>query len=342
MNKILFIGNIQYGMLPTGGGAQARNQIFLKYLQKRFGDVSFYDTWHKNKIVSLFAILFKIVFSKREKIILSLSFNGVYILAKILTKLKIKRNIYYWVIGGGIANHTKQRENEAKRYLSYFYQIIVQAKCIKADFEVLGIKNVTVVPNFKNIDYIPAKKEKGNDVASRFVYLSRLIEEKGVGLIIKAAKELKEKKFEIDFYGTPSPTYSKNYFETLGLPNIHYKGFLDLQKKENYDLLATYDVMLFPTYFNGEGFPGILIDAFIAGLPVIASNFYANPEVIINGKNGILVPPENWKKLKEVMNGFITGKYDLKVMQMEALSSANQYNVYNVLNEALFAELGIL
>ena len=30
--------------------------------------------------------------------------------------------------------------------------------------------------------------------------------------------------------------------------------------------------MLFPTYWHGEGFPGIVIDAFVAGLLVVATD----------------------------------------------------------------------
>ena len=42
--KLLFIGSIQDGKLPTGGGAQAKNQIFLRFLKVKFSNVSYYDT----------------------------------------------------------------------------------------------------------------------------------------------------------------------------------------------------------------------------------------------------------------------------------------------------------
>jgi glycosyltransferase involved in cell wall biosynthesis len=342
MNKILFIANIQQGSLPTAGGAQAKNQIFLSFLQERFNKVSVYDTWKKNRIISLLVIFLKITFSPRKKIILSLSFRGIYILSKILTNLKIKRDIYFWVVGGDIADYMKNIGTEVKYYLSYFLKVIVQAKYISDELIALGLENVKVVPNFKKTDYYPIKKEKNNKTILRFVYLSRLIEEKGVGLIIDAVRQLGTKGYEVDFYGSLSTTYSKKFFEELSINNVHYKGFINLQKNENYDLLASYDVMLFPTYFPGEGFPGVLIDAFIAGLPVITTLFHANPEVVLDGKNGIIIAPKNIKQLKDAMNGFISGKYNLETMQIEALSAAKQYNVRNVLNDELFKELGIL
>jgi glycosyltransferase involved in cell wall biosynthesis len=329
--KILFIGNVQYGETPSGGGAQVKNQIFLKYLQEYFESVVFCDTWHKNHLVALIVSFFMIIFYPDRKIILSLSFRGVYILSIILTKLKIKRKIDWWMVGDSSQTIKKKKYH----YLKYFQEIIVQGKYIADDLEKLGLKNIKVVQNFKNINYFP-KKRKRNDNLVRFVYMSRLIEEKGVGLILDAAHELGTIGYEIDFYGSLHAPYSREYFENSGLENVYYKGFLNLQQRENYDVLASYDVMLFPTYFEGEGFPGVLIDAFIAGLPVIASNFHANPEVIINGKNGIIILPKNLDELHEAMSGFVNGTYNLEQMRIDAQRSAKLYDVHNVLNDNLF------
>jgi len=341
MTKILFIGNIQREIPPTGGGAQAKNQLFLNFLQERFGDVAYYDTWHKNRIVSLLIICLRIIFSPNKKTILSLSFDGVYLLSKILTIIRIKRNIYYWVVGGDIVDKMKNNKEITLKYLNCFSKIIVEATYIANGLKILGIKNIKVIPNFKKIDYIPNKAKRCEN-KFRFVYLGRLIEEKGVGLIVEAIRQLEGKNFEVDFYGSLSSKFSIEYFDKIDLKNVCYKGFLDLQNKKNYDILASYDVMIFPTYFLGEGFPGVIIDAFIAGLPVITTDFHANPEIIVDGKNGILIPPKHLDKLKEVMNDFICGKYDLEFMQNEALSSAKYYDIHNVLSNSIFTELDIL
>jgi glycosyltransferase involved in cell wall biosynthesis len=334
MRQILFVGNIQFGQFPTGGGAQAKNQIFLNFLQSRFDDVSYYDTWKKNNLLSLLIILFKIITSPKKKIILSLTFYGVYILAKILTRLRIKRDIDYWVIGGDVAACVKDGRLDAKDYFSCFNRIVVEAKYIANELEILEIANVHVVPNFKNIPSVIAKENQNLNL--RFVYLARLIEEKGVGLIIEASRQLGENGFEIDFYGSTSVMYSKDYFKKLGLNNVNYKGFLNLDSKEGYSILASYDVLLFPTYFEGEGFPGVLIDAFICGLPIITTNFHANPEIVSDGISGIIIPPNNLEELTKAMSAFIEGKFNLLEMKENAKKSAKFYDVRYVLKDELF------
>ncbi|MFR3494185.1 MAG: glycosyltransferase [Blautia sp.] len=52
---------------------------------------------------------------------------------------------------------------------------------------------------------------------------------------------------------------------------IRYKGMVPFNQST--EVLKNYDALLFPTYYEGEGFAGTIIDAFAAGLPVIASDW---------------------------------------------------------------------
>ena len=209
-NKVYFIGSIQQGESPTGGGAQAKNQIFLEYLCKRFSKVVVCDTWGKKKIVS-FIRIFQIIFNANEDdvIIMSLSFRGVYQIAKLSEVFRIKRKVYYWVIGGDIAMQLQNYSLKERKYLYFFRKVIVQAEYILKDLIELGITHVEVVPNFKKIDYLPILYKHKGDIV-RFVFFSRIISEKGVDLIIEVAKRIVQhrKDFTIDFYGTLDKSYS--------------------------------------------------------------------------------------------------------------------------------------
>ena len=48
--------------------------------------------------------------------------------------------------------------------------------------------------------------------------------------------------------------------------------------------------MILPTYHVGEGYPGIIIEAFSIGMPVISTYWNSIPELISHNKNGLLVP----------------------------------------------------
>lgn len=90
-----------------------------------------------------------------------------------------------------------------------------------------------------------------------------------------------ERKINLTFYGPIQEDYKKNFLSQVEmLNNVKYGGFLDLRDEKNYDILSEYDIMLFPTFWEGEGFPGILIDALIAGIPVIASDWNLNKYII--------------------------------------------------------------
>jgi glycosyltransferase involved in cell wall biosynthesis len=49
----------------------------------------------------------------------------------------------------------------------------------------------------------------------------------------------------------------------------------------------------FLSYWKGEGFTGVIIDAFIAGVPVIATGWNMNTEIIEDGINGFVIPPND-------------------------------------------------
>lgn len=209
---------------------------------------------------------------------------------------------------------------------------------MKVQLNNMGLTNVEVLPNFKPIGELPAKRNRPMG-GIKFVFLGRLIEEKGVGLLIDASRNLYNeygKKFSVTFYGSQTNTYSQGYFETLDCDYISYGGFLNLKSKEGLRQLSEYDVMVFPTYFAGEGFPGVLIDAFKAGLPVIASDFHANPDVISNPALGVLIKPKDVDSLKSAMLGFIENPSRISTMSIAVQKDVCKYDIDKVLNKENF------
>ena len=56
-------------------------------------------------------------------------------------------------------------------------------------------------------------------------------------------------------------------------------------------LLAASDIHAHPSH--EEGFPNSLLEAMAAGLPIVATNVGGIPELVIDGSNGLLVPPHD-------------------------------------------------
>ena len=65
-----------------------------------------------------------------------------------------------------------------------------------------------------------------------------------------------------------------------------YRGVL--QPDKVVPALRQYDALVFPSHYDGEGCPGILVEALSAGLPIIASDWKYNSEFVVNGDNGFL------------------------------------------------------
>lgn len=82
-------------------------------------------------------------------------------------------------------------------------------------------------------------------------------------------------------------------------------------------LLKLMDVFVLPSLW--EGLPQVVLEAMAARTPVVATNVCGTPEIIENGQNGLLVPPENAGLLSEAL-GRILGDSTLRQHLIENAS----------------------
>ena len=54
--------------------------------------------------------------------------------------------------------------------------------------------------------------------------------------------------------------------------------------------MMNYDVIVLPTFYRDEGYPGIVLEAYAMGKPVIATRWRDIPEIIEHGVTGKLIP----------------------------------------------------
>jgi glycosyltransferase involved in cell wall biosynthesis len=340
MTRLTFVGSLQWGKITDGGGVQVKNQHLLRYIQKHTNSCSFFDTYGVNPIFALLvSIWYLIITPKDTPIIFSIAYRGVKTIGFIYSILPIKRRIIYWVAGGGLGDYVRLSSKRARSVLRSFENIVVQGDFIKQTLHQFDIDNVIVIPNFKPIVYQPEEKKSLSNV-TKFVYLSRIRKDKGVDEIINAVKELNDNNVTVDFYGKLQDNYTEEFFKKLRPYNIKYCGFIDMNKIDGFRKLSQYDAMLFPTYHDGEGFPGVILDSFIAGVPAIVSNFHANPEIVTHMENGIIVQPKDVKGLASAM-AFMRDNTDVRCnMRKNAIKSAKKYEIEFVLEKA-FKRLSI-
>lgn len=330
----------QFGEKDSNADGQAvRTNLIYNYLELKDGynnlnKVSTYN-WKQNK----FSLLFNTIklFFKNDKIVILPANNGLKVIVKLLNTLNVfkKKDLYYIVIGGFLPdflNHNKKYMKKIKRYKGVF----VQTKGLKDELVSMGLNNVHILSNFKNIK--PTKNPYNYDDVQeiKFCTLSRVTETKGIIDAIKAVEQLNlkyNKHTKLDIYGVVDENF-KNEFEKL---LNHYKKYVDykgvVKNDQTVEVLNKYYGLLFPTYFDGEGFPGNLIDAFNSGTPIIATDWMFNREIIKEGFNGKLVPINNSNKLAEAMLQLIKDKELAKEISKNNLEESKKYSADLVMKE---------
>ncbi len=335
-NKIVIIGGFLKGE-KNFGGETIKNEILAKYLNKYASVIRFntYD-WRKKRCSISIRLLFLLFKNSSSPIILSAADNGAITFIKNVKKIGLHRylNVHYLVIGGNIHNRVKNDE-KLLSCLKDCKKIYVETLSLMKKLEVTGLTNVVFLPNFKDYSFSPRNKPINDK--TELVFFSRVCKEKGVELAIDAVKQLSKKyAVKLDIYGPIDDSYKKK-LELLikDTPNIRYNGVLKPDTNETYEILSQYDLMLFPTFHKGEGFPGAIIDSYISGVPVLATNWKYNSEIVEEGKTGWLVEPNNEKALEEKLIEILYNKEKLNQMRKNCVEEAKKYHVDNVLPKLL-------
>ena len=266
-----------------------------------------------------------------EDIFLLVAENGMRVFLPLLYYINkiTKRNIYHYVIGSELLALV-DRKRRLVRYLNSFKANWFEYEGGTKKLLEMGVKNASTLPNFKNITPVnEAKKFPPHISEFRFCTFSRVMLEKGITDAVMAIDEVNKKYGRVaatlDVYGPVDPSYQLEFDELLRSYSdfLSYKGVKDSQR--SVEVLSDYYALLFPTRYEGEGMPGTVIDAFAAGVPVIATDWNANSEIIGNMKNGIIYPSE---EIKTLFDAILWSVNNVGAMNEMRIASRREYTKY--------------
>lgn len=331
-NKIIFIGPLSRTEKPEGGD-QFKNKILVALFQDYF-TVEIVNSLRWKKNVFFFIKIINLVFFKRSGIlVISVSYKSALLFIRLLHFFRYPLNqTIYFVIGGYAGKYIKQNQ-KLLPIISQLKCIIVEGALIKKEMDSPLLKSpVHIIPNIKqfNKNFYPVKPVMTDKF--KFVFLSRIIPEKGIADIFEASSMIRanhpELDFSITFYGPLESSFSNTFKECLDSNHL-YGGSLDLVsgQEESYKKLSEFGCMLFPTRYKSEGFPGVIVDAFICGLPVIATRWNMNEEIIEDKWNGLLVPPGDIKALAWAMITIMTDNDLCRYLSSNSLTCRNHYHL---------------
>lgn len=338
MKKIIFVGSINKNEIAIGG-QESKNQILTSILEKNFL-VKEFDT--KNWIYKplLLFNLFLSLLKPHDWIVLSMSSLSTYRLLKIINFLGLSHKTIYLVIGGWFPQLIKKYPDRVNLYNSINCIYCEGYKMIN-ELQKKGITNSDYLPNFKKFDLSILKRKspvKNKDL-KKFLYLSRIDPDKGSEIVLDAINHLNTNEnynIHVDFYGVIKPSYQSHFLKKIKqIANVNYKGVIDMRDKKSYEFLIdeNYLGFLFCTTYHGEGFPGALIDSMIMGLPVIATDWNLNSELIDNNKTGLIIEPNNIIALQNAIKTFVNNPIDIKIMKNQIIKKASLLHAENVLKK---------
>ena len=305
--KYGIIGSFVIGK-NTYGGQSIKTRNFTEALETKIGKENVFrvDTygWKKHPFRLIFNILG--ILNKSEEIVILPADRGVLVIPRLVKFLRGFRKIklHYVVIGGWLPEFLLNRKT-LSRVLKKYDGIYVETNSMKTALECQGFTNIYVLPNFKKLHILEENEliyPEGYPL--RLCTFSRVMKEKGIedaiNAVIKANEKLQTTAFSLDIYGQVDGNYETLFTDIKkSLPSyIKYMGMADGSKSTS--IIKNYFVLLFPTYFYGEGYPGTLLDAFSAGVPTIASDWRYNGE-IVGGDKGLLHEPKNVEALADLL-----------------------------------------
>ena len=268
-----------------------------------------------------------------ENVVILPAKNGLRVYGPLLSVCRRffrERKLHYVVIGGWLPQFLETRK-WLLRALRKFDCIYVETNAMKKALEEQHFTNVSVMPNCKDLTIL---QEAELDLRAREPYklctFSRVMREKGIEEAIAAVKTVNEvlgrQAFSLDIYGQVDAAQTE-WFADLQKTfpaSVRYGGMIPFDK--SVDVLKGYFALLFPTFYEGEGFAGTLIDAFSAGVPVIASDWKYNAE-IVSDRVGYVYPTGDQAAFENILMQ-IAGDPEMILGKKQAcLDEAKKYRI---------------
>lgn len=206
----------------------------------------------------------------------------------------------------------------------------------------INVKNIEVLGGIGlNLDHYKYSENFNSNIS--FIFIARLLAEKGIHDYIKAAKIVKEKYPSVKFTVLGAidkealGSLKEEELESLVKTNIiEYPGHVSNVS----EWIENSSVFVLPSYYR-EGVPRSTQEAMAIGRAVITTDVPGCRETVVDGINGFLVPKWNPQALAEKMIYFIENPEQIQVMGAESYKIAVEKFDAEKVNQRLVNILGL-
>lgn len=296
--------------------------------------------WLLSQIILIFNFSKKLYVLKKIHIIhinIPLSALSIYINLILIIISKIFNKIIVVNLHGGALS--------LKKDISKIQKLIIEM-CLKLADKVivLGKKesafiyefylnskkdNITILPNSVDVPKFIHKNNIQNGrekTPLRIIFIGRIDNDKGLEEILLAFKSIKNRvsyHFYIAGTGHDQKTFLSKCIIALG-DKFSYLGVLNSVEKVSFFHNA--DIFILPSYF--EGLPNALLETMAYGIVPIVTPVGSIPEVVVDGKNGFIVPLNDYDSIAEKITLLHNDRILLKHMGIASYKTIlNSYSI---------------
>ena len=232
------------------------------------------------------------------------------------TERALAKQFTDWLPAGGLASHRFARPEQKRKEMELADLVLVPSTFVQKTIARFVDKKCAVAQYGVDTTFWQPPPDVRKDRAVRFLYAGQVSIRKGIPVLLESWKRADLKDAELNLVGT----WLLADEIRCALPkDVHWFDACSRQ-----ELLGHYqsaDVFVFPSFF--EGFGLVLLEAMASGLPAIASDATAAPDLLDDG-TGRVLGAGNIDQWVEALREFARHRDRLPAMRKAAREKACQ------------------
>ena len=231
------------------------------------------------------------------------------------TQADLARNYADWLPPGGLTSHRYVRPDQKRQEMELADLVLAPSSFVRRTIQQFFDKDVALAPYGVDLEFWSPPPTHAPDTEElRFIYAGQSSLRKGIPLLLKAWGAAGLKNARLELVGIWQ--FKKEKIHDLP------EGVLHTAPLSRAALRARYhasDVFVFPSFF--EGFGLVLLESMACGLPAIATEATAGPDVL-DAACGRVIPVNDLEALIESLRWFSANRDQLSAMRLAARAKA--------------------
>lgn len=230
------------------------------------------------------------------------------------TQAELVRRYADWLPPGGLLSNRFVRPEQKRKEMELADLVLVPSMFVRRTIEQFFEKRVALASYGVDLEFWHPRERRSEDGPLRFIYAGQSSLRKGIPVLLEAWRHAGLKDAVLDLVGSWQFTDARRRDLPRG---VTFTGPISAEAlRERYQ---SSDVLVFPSFF--EGFGLVILEAMACGLPVIASDATAGPD-LLDPSTGRVVPAGDKDALIESLRWFATHRERLPEMKTAARRKA--------------------